>query len=244
MLLQVIIIDLFNISNKMKTAITALLLIFTTGICISQNLVYEIRGKHTQGVSKEKLNTAKSMMDIRPGYPASMIDSYISTEISVTIAGKVLKATGRNEVLTAEQQKLIQKAEIGSEVSVEIGYVHPNPATLIPDIHKMHFAMSVVPEVEASYPGGYQDLMTYLEKNVIDKINQSFPKEARNTVITFTVSESGKITKAKVSETSTDPVMDIFLLEVISKMPNWVPARNADGVNISQDFVFTLGNGC
>ena len=83
-----------------------------------------------------------------------------------------------------------------------------------------------------------------LEKNVIDKINQSFPKEARNTVITFTVSESGKITKAKVSETSTDPVMDIFLLEVISKMPNWVPARNADGVNISQDFVFTLGNGC
>ncbi len=87
----------------MKTTITAILFFIFFGLGMAQDLQYEIHGKYTRGVSKEKLNTAKTMIDIRPGYPSTMIDDYISTHISVTTSGKVKKATGDNETLNAEQ---------------------------------------------------------------------------------------------------------------------------------------------
>src|SRR5687768_15039585 len=108
----------------MKTAITTLLLILSLGIGISQNLTYEIRGKHTRGVSKEKLDRANTMVDIRPGFPSSMIEDYTSTEISVTTNGNVMKAVGSNDTLSTEQQRLLQTAEVGSDIAVQIGYVY------------------------------------------------------------------------------------------------------------------------
>lgn len=234
----------FSNDDFMKTTITAFLLFFFFGIGISQNLFFEIRGKHTRGVSLEKLNTAKTMMDIRTGYPSSMIDSYTSTEITVTTNGKVMKATGVNETLSMEQQNLLQTADVGSDIAVEIGYVHQNPVTLFPDIRHMEFVMAVVPEVEAAYPGGYPELMMYLEKNAIDKITESFPKETRGVVIKFIVTETGKITNAQISESSTDPQIDKLLLETITNMPDWKPAENTEGVKIPQEFEFAVGNGC
>src|SRR5688500_7441625 len=130
---------------------------------------------------------ANTMVDIRPGFPSSMIEDYTSTEISVTTNGNVMKATGSNDTLSAEQQSLLQTAEVGSDIAVQIGYVYQNPVTLFPDIRKMEFIMTVVPEIEASYPGGHHELMMYLEKNAIEKITEKFPKEMRGVVIKFTV---------------------------------------------------------
>ena len=228
----------------MKTTITTLLLFFVFGIGISQNLFYEIRGKHTRGVSKEKLFTAKTMMDIRPGYPSSMIDSYTSTEISVTTNGKMMKATGVNETLSAEQQSLLQTADVGSDIAVEIGYVHQNPVTLFPDIREMQFVMTVFPEVEATYPGGHTELMKYLEETAIEKISASFPNDTRNVVISFIVTETGKISNAHISESSTNPEIDKLLLKAITNMPDWKPAENTEGMKVAQEFVFAVGNGC
>lgn len=183
-------------------------------------------------------------MDIRPGYPSSMIDSYTSTEISVTTNGKVAKATGANETLSSEQKSLLQTADVGSDIAVEIGYVHQNPVTLFPDVRQMQFTMTVFPEVEASYPGGHTELMRYLKENAIEKISESFPKETRGVVIKFIVTETGKITNAQISESCTDPQIDQELLNAIINMPEWKPAENLEGVKIPQEFEFAVGNGC
>lgn len=228
----------------MKTAITLLLFVFSVSIGISQNLRYEIRGLHTRGVSKEKLSAAKTMIDIRPVYSSATIDRYTATEISVITNGKIMKATGSNESLSAEQQSLLQTADVGSDIAVEIGYIHQNPATLIPEIHQLQFSLSVVPETEASYPGGYSALIKYLEKNAIEKINEKFPKEVRGVVIRFTVNESGKISHAQISGSSKIPEIDQLILEAIVNMPNWIPAENAEGVKVPQEFEFSVGNGC
>lgn len=229
----------------MKTTITALILIYFIGYGVSQDLQYEVRGKHTRGVSKEKLDDAKTMIDIRPGYPSSMIDAYTSTEISVATNGKILKATGFNDTLSADQQTILQMADIGSDITVEVGYVHQNPVTLLPDIREMHFVLSVVPEIEATYPGGYQELRSYLKKNAIDKIPDGFSKQNKVAVVRFTVNETGGISNVQVSQSSTDPEIDRLLLKAINRMPNWTPAKNAQGVKVQQEFEFSVGNaGC
>lgn len=228
----------------MKTTITSILVAFFFIIGISQDLNYEIQGKYTRGVSKEKLSTAKTMIDIRPGYPTSMIEGYTTTEILVSTNGSVMKATGVNEILTAEQQNLLQSADVGSEITVDIGYVHQNPVTLFPDIRQMHFVLTVVPEVEAEYPGGYHELRAYLRKNAIDKISGKFSKN-KMAIINFVVNEDGEVINARVSESSKDPEIDRVLLKAINRMPHWKPAENAEGVRIHQEFEFSVGNvGC
>lgn len=227
----------------MKTTITALILIFFIGNGVSQQLQYEVRGKHTRGVSKEKLDVAKTLIDIRPGYPSSMIDAYTSTEISVTSNGTVMKATGYNDTLSADQQTILQMADVGSEINVEVGYVHQNPVTLLPDIREMHFVLSIVPEVEATYPGGCQELSSYLKRNAIDKIPDGFSKENKVAVVSFIVTETGGISNVQVSQSSSDPEIDRLLLKAINRMPNWIPAENAEGVKVQQEFEFIVGNG-
>lgn len=227
----------------MKTTITTLLMILFFAIGFSQELRYEIHGKYTRGVSKEKLEVAKTMIDIRPGYPSTMIDDYTSTEISVTTNGKIMKAVGFNDTLSADQQTILQMADVGSDINVEVGYVHQNPVTLLPDIREMHFVLSVVPEVEATYPGGYQELSSYLKKSAIDKMPEGFSKENKLVVIGFTVTETGDIINARVSQSSTDPEIDRILLKAINRMPNWTPAENGEGAKVYQEFEFIVGNG-
>jgi len=211
----------------------------------AQDLRFEIHGKYTRGISKEKLTTPKTMSDIRPGYPSSMIEEYTSTEIAVITNGLVSKANGANESLSAEQQSLLQTAEVGSNIEVNVGYIHQNPVTLFPDVRQMHFVITVVPEVEAEYPGGYQELRLYLEKNAIDKVPEAVAKDFGRVLISFTVTEEGKISNAQVTEASKDPETDKLLLKAIRKMPDWKPAMDAEGKKVEQEFGFSVGNvGC
>ena len=108
----------------------------------------------------------------------------------------------------------------------------------------MQFVITVVPEVEATYPGGYIELMKYLEQNAIDKISERYPKDPRNVVIKFIVTEAGKISNAQISGSSTDPIIDQLVLKAINNMPKWIPAENAEGVRVAQEFEFSVGNGC
>ncbi len=235
----------FQYFFKMKTTISSLLFLLLISFCTAQDLRYEVRGKYTRGVSLEKLQAPKTMMDIRPGYPSSMIEEYTSTEISVMSDGQIRKASGRNERLSEAQQNLLRTADIGSDIEVNIGYIHQNPVTLFPDVRKMHFVITVVPEVEASYPGGYEELSLYLQVNAIEKIPAEMSKEMNPVIILFTVSEEGKISDARVSESSADPDIDLLLLNAIRKMPDWKPAVNAEGKRVGQEFQFSVGNvGC
>ena len=227
----------------MKTTISTLLFLCFLNISFAQDLMFEVRGKYTRGISKEKLMSPKTMSDIRPGYPSSMIEGYTSTEIAVITHGQTSKAIGVNETLTAEQQSLLQTADVGSNIEVNVGYIHQNPVTLIPDIRQMHFVITVVPEVEAAYPGEHQELISYLKKNAIEKIPVSFSKEMKMTLIHFTVTEEGKVSNATIIESSKDPEIDKVLLKAIRKMPDWKPAVNAEGINVEQEFEFSVGNG-
>ena len=231
----------------MKNVIIIFAVLLCTVSGFSQVLDYQVKGKYTRGVSQEKLELARSMSDLRAGYPSSWINEYVSTEIAVKKDGRISIARGANETLSAEQQNLLQTAEVGSDIEVNVGYIYQNPVTGFPDIRKMHFVETVVPEVEAQFPGGYEELRTYVDKNAIDKIaGRLSDDKVPFVLITFTVTEKGEISNAQIVQSSKNPEVDRVLLKVINRMPSWKPAENAVGIKIRQEFEFSLGSndGC
>lgn len=74
------------------------------------------------------------------------------------------------------------------------------------------------------YPGGMEELMKYLQKEI------KYPKEALEkktqgrVIVQFVVEKDGSITEAKVMK-PVDPLLDAEALRVVSTMPNWVPGK-------------------
>ena len=198
----------------------------------------------SRGVSKETLNSAKTIRDIYPGDSLPAIDYFLFTEIIVTGNGKVMKASNSNGTLNQEQQNLLQTADIGSEIVMDIGYVDLGRGINIPGVRTMQLKSSIVPETEAEFPGGDPELSKYLEEKAIHKISSTKAKEMKGVIIRFTITEAGEITNSQVSVSSEDPEIDKLLLDAINKMPLWVPAKNAEGIKVSQEFEFSVGNGC
>jgi len=224
-----------------KRIITSLLLLFClTGF--SQDLSYTVRGKYKLPIKKEKLNTVNVMSDLISGYPASWIMSYVSVEVTATCNGKELTANGANAIFTEEQKNILNTVDLGAVITINIRYKCKNAVTGDIEISKMHYSATAVPEIEAEYTGGLEEMKQYLKENAIEKISEERSKQMPLTLLRFTVNEAGEIANAKIAVTSGDVKIDNLLLEAINKMPKWKPAENSKGVKVKQEFEFSVGN--
>lgn len=92
-------------------------------------------------------------------------------------------------------------------------------------------------EVKASFPGGDEPMMSYIKETVINKIYEasSTPRSSiPPATIVFSVNEGGIITDAKISASSKDPKIELFL-DAIHRVPTWKPAENAEGMKVKQE---------
>lgn len=239
----------------MKNSLITLLLIlpFLTGF--SQDVLnYEVRGKYSRPVKKEKLQEAKLLSDFIPGYPSSWITSYTSVEISTICDGKLMKAVSSNDVLSAEQKNILNNVNLADDIVINVKYKYANLVTGGMENNNIHISMTVVPEIEAEYVGGRQQMINYLKENVIHKISESSlsgskessgNKQAKTKlfqegIVVFTVNEEGEIVNAKIFKTSGDSKTDKLLLETINKMPKWKPAKNSKGAKVKQEFELSV----
>ena len=208
----------------------------------SQNLNFEIRGTKGLSVTQAMLLEAKTMSDINPGYPSTWISEYISTEISTISDGRAMKAVGANDILSTDQVNLLRNAKLGENIIVDVDYKVANAVKGM-DTRHMHFELTVTPEVEAQFPGGYQNLSAFLEDNAIYKISEEHSKQMDPAIIKFTVTETGEVSNAQVFQSSRNAEVDKLLLEAINKMPRWIPAENSNGLKLKQEFEFVVGSG-
>lgn len=219
----------------------------TAAAGLSRELSYEVHGNYTRPVTKEKLGEASLLSDFITGYPVNWITDYVSVEILATSNGKAMKAISTNDVLSAEQKNILNTVDPGTGIIINVNYKYKNPVTDNIYIHNMNVSMMIVPEAEAVYAGGQQQLKKYLKENVISKISEtkSAQLQEANAIVIFTVNEEGEIINAKISETSGDVKTDKLLINAINKMPNWKPAENSKGIKVKQEFKFRVGNaGC
>lgn len=210
-----------------------------------QDVTYEVNGMYTHPIKKEKLNEAKSISDIIDNYPTKWISNYISVEILTSYQGKVSKAVGVNDKLNLEQKNILDAADLAHDVVIDVKYIYRDPVTKHVENSKMHVSLTVVPETEAEYTGGYKKMIADLKEKSKRVVPEKVAKEFNAAKIKFTVNELGEIMDAKILDTSGDLKTDEALLDAVISMPRWIPAKNRTGVNVKQDFVLTVGTfGC
>lgn len=230
----------------MKNSIFTLFILLLVLPGFSQKMTYDVRGIYQHPIIKETLNDAKTISDINPGYPASWIASYSSVEILATCNGIVKKAFSSNDTLNNEQRSILEMADIGTEIVVDVKYSPSNSLIDLFEVKKIHFSFTIIPNIEAEYEGGYDQLKAYLKKTTLDKIPEIDQQQLQLAIVKFTINEEGKATNAHISTASKNEEIDKLLLDAINNMPKWKPAEDSNGLKVKQDFEFSIGNfdGC
>ncbi|MES2513805.1 MAG: TonB family protein [Bacteroidota bacterium] len=223
-----------------KIILTPLLLLSFISV-FAQKPEFELHSQQSNPIKKEKLATAEVMSDIIPGYPTSWIMDYVSVSISGTCNGKTISAKGTNEKLTTEQKNILNTADLGTHIWVNIEYKCVNAVSQKLEISDMHYKTTYAPDVDAEYVTGNQKMTDYLNDQVLTKIPEAVSKALKLAMVNFTINERGEIDNAKISRTSGDATTDKLLLEAINSMPKWKPAKNSNGTAVKQNFEFILG---
>lgn len=208
-------------------------------------LGFEVHGKYNRPVKKEWLKGANFLDDLISAYPKSWISSYESVEIKTTCNKKVKSAFSKDDVLSLEQKENLKNVDLASEVAITIVYNYVDPLTKKSTKNKINVVYNVVPEVEAEFPGGMLQMTKYLKENCVNKIPVLVQKNISRSGVRFTVNENGEVDDVKIFKSSGDVKVDALLLETVNRMPKWNSAKDGNGKNVKQEFVFNIGKeGC
>ncbi len=210
-----------------------------------KELLYSVRGRYNRPATKTVLEKAKLISDIIPNYPVNWIKDYSSVEFTSTCNGVKTTAFGISNTLSKEQVKLLNTIDVGAGLDIIVKYKTINGITNKTEHNEMNVMMMIVPEIEASYKGGYEELIAYLQENSLYKIDSSLVEDLKQLSIYFTISEQGKSENAEIKMTSGNTTIDNLMLQLIKEMPQWNAAKDLNGNLIIQDFEFTFGKlGC
>ena len=192
-------------------------------------------------ISYETLKEAKTLLDLNKHYEAEWVSDYLSVEIRTVNNDQINIVKSKNDLITTEQMNNMQKADIGTDISVYVKYLPKN--NLKENTPKeTEFSFQLNPHHDAEFIGGEKELNAFLNKSIIDKLPNYQPKEFDITAVNFTVNESGQIQNVHIFESSKNKQVDQIIVESIYKMPLWKAATYMDGTKVSQQYVFTLGN--
>jgi TonB family protein len=188
------------------------------------------------------------------GYSAIPSANYIemlnivSADISVICNGKTCSSQSSDYLLTADQRNILSSADLGTDIRVKIKFYYRNLSNNLNGniIKEGEYVVTVIPSIEAAFPGGFNQFEQYLNENVAKKIPAvCIAEKMRQAIVNFTVDENGRITDPQLSRSSSDPKIDRLLLDAIRNMPDWIPAKNYMGINVKEKFRIPLGNdGC
>jgi TonB family protein len=237
--------SIFPKINTMNRFFFILILSQTFVFGFAQDIGYQIQGIYKKSIHKENLHNVKSISDINPGFPSSWINSYHSVEISVIKDDVVNNSIGQSEELSTDQIAILEGAEIGDKITINVHYFpkHSDESNML---KKISLTYTIIPEIEATYPGGQSSLNAYFKENAIDKIADFDVTQPELAKLKFTVNQHGSITDIKISKSSGINAIDQLLIDAIANMPKWQPAENSEKEQIIQEFELSVGNmvGC
>jgi len=213
----------------------------TTELEFEVNKVYP-----TLIISKEKLDSAHTLLDLNKYYEADWVKAYESVETSVYQNGILKKTISKDINLTEEQKEFLAAADKGRSIEIKVHYLPKNTLKDNP-IKEINFSFNVYPQIEAEFPGGQEKLNAYLKANAIDKLPTSSLDEEDLTAIYFTITEEGKVVDVEIYDTTkfnrpVEKKIHNILVEAICNMPDWSPATYSTGAKEKQSFILTVGN--
>lgn len=230
----------------------------STNFLPNNDLQFTLNGKYKHTTSLEQLKTAKEIIDFYPDYPGNWISNYVSVDLFLTQNGETIKSSSATPKLTKEQIEMLNKAELFSDLVVEVKYHTTNSITkeVTLEIHKNTFTS--VPKMQAKFEGGQEKLSVFFKANaepalmnyLMDK-SQVMVRSEQNlgdyslAKVELTIAKDGSVKGIGINQSTGDNAMDKLLKELIEKTPNWTPAKTKSGETIEQTFELSIGKmGC
>jgi TonB family protein len=208
-----------------------------------ENIVYyDVRRKGNKNTTKEILLEASTLSDFINDYPSNWISNYLSVEVSSTQFNEKISATSKDNVLNNDQKVMLKNADYGSDLDIKVIYEKPNPMTGIPEPQEMNISMVILPAIEAQFADGETALVDYFKSKTESEILK-LSMDTKPLNVHFTINESGEVENVRLNQSIGVDSIDEIVMDLIEKMPNWTPAKSADGQVVKQQFEFTIALG-
>jgi hypothetical protein len=176
---------------------------------------------------------------------------FSAVEISAVKAGKLMAYTSNSDELSAEQKDLLNSLELGANIEIRIKfrykYTDSENKKILEDLNEGKIVITLVPEKEAEYKGGAKEFVKFINENIANKFNEKGSWDKMKVAeMKFKVDEKGNVIEGRISKKCLDSKMDQAILDALKKMPGWIPAKNAAGKNVAEEFTISFGGwgGC
>ena len=210
--------------------------------------VYKVDSRFLATITKEKLNEAKSIIDIYPKKATQWVESYKAVYVSLLNDDMGLEKSelGEGDVLNAAQIKLLESTDYSDNIHLKADSKKKNPVAGDLEYYNLVYFMTIIPEKEAEYQSGQDALIEYLKENSQHQTGIVERDQLKPGTISFIVTKKGSIANVKLDSSSGYPSIDETMVGLITNMPGkWNPATNSKGEKVEQELVFFFGlEGC
>lgn len=154
-----------------------------------------------------------------------------------------IQAYGTTDHLTDAQLEILKSMDYFNHFTIRTEFRGKNMETGIIEDKFFGPHITVVPDQQATYAEGNEALINYLKDNSISDITAVINNQIFALKISFVISKEGQVTTVKHDAMTTGyPSIDEKFIELIKNIPGkWIPAENAKGEKMEQEFVFTFG---
>lgn len=180
---------------------------------------------------------------------------YLSVKISTVQDGKVVSAESHGDLLSSGQKRLLADAGVDDDIRIDVRFrhrqLHALQASGSGRVIEGSCTLTVVPELEACYPGGLKSLRDQLSRSVLNQLADDGAKRAAyasrlsRCILQFIVDENGLTVEPFLRQGSGDAYIDALLIEATKHVDLWKPAKNKSGKPVKQPFTLSLNSdGC
>ncbi|MFK7952174.1 MAG: energy transducer TonB [Ekhidna sp.] len=207
---------------------------------IFDDFALDVSTRFIATISKEDLNKAESISQIIPRDANWGRYSIIETHVRIDNFDLETKVKGTDLVLNDDQLALLKTVEYSD--NLQFGAEHSTSR----ESGSLNYMVSVVPEKQATYADGKDQLISYLKENSSTMITLWKNNQWRGGKINFTIDEQGAVLDVNLISTSGNPTIDQHMKTLITETTNkWSAAENSKGEKVEQVLTFSFGSlGC
>ncbi|NND63573.1 MAG: hypothetical protein HKN48_10335 [Flavobacteriaceae bacterium] len=214
---------------------------------IFPNFIYDIGPRFTP-IKKSKLDRATSIKDFLSEEEIGHIVSYQFVSITVIENDEEsnIKENGDTPELNKAQLALLKNSGYSTHLKIRTEYLHTHQETGELEHLNSTPHFTVVPEKQAKYVHGMEQLKDYFTVMTQDELALADQKKLMAAKLFFTVTKDGTIENVSLDRSSNYPNVDQKMIELMTEVPGtWKPAENSQGEKVDQELVVSFGlRGC
>lgn len=206
---------------------------------------YAVGNRFYATVTPNELKAANTIFDLIPEDANWEQFQIHGTTISLFEEDRVY-ATNESVQLNNEQKSVLTALTYTDQIVLKASSWAKKDGTLREYDHDLVYYISIVPDIEARYIDGHEELMRFLREGSKETIKKAENWKLKPGKLSFTISAEGEPTNAHLLHSCGYPEVDSTLLElVLTTTGKWFSALDAGNKPVDQELYFSFGQeGC